>query len=73
MANTDPSFTALDRNVALVGRVLKGVELLSGLPRGHGEMGFYVAPEPVVPILAYASPVIAGAAEPFQSMTLESI
>jgi peptidylprolyl isomerase len=31
----------LDRNVALVGRVLKGAELLSGLPRGGGDMGFY--------------------------------
>jgi peptidylprolyl isomerase len=42
----------LDRNVALVGRVLKGMELLSSLPRGSGEMGFYVAPEPVVPIVS---------------------
>jgi peptidylprolyl isomerase len=42
----------LDRNVALVGRVLKGVELLSSLPRGSGEMGFYVPPEPMVPILS---------------------
>jgi cyclophilin family peptidyl-prolyl cis-trans isomerase len=40
----------LDRNVALVGRVLKGMELLSSLPRGSGEMGFYVASEPQVPI-----------------------
>jgi peptidylprolyl isomerase len=40
----------LDRNVALVGRVLKGIELLSSLPRGSGEMGFYVASEPPVPI-----------------------
>jgi cyclophilin family peptidyl-prolyl cis-trans isomerase len=40
----------LDRNVALVGRVLKGMELLSSLPRGSGEMGFYVTPEPTVPI-----------------------
>jgi peptidylprolyl isomerase len=40
----------LDRNVALVGRVLKGIELLSSLPRGSGEMGFYVASEPTVPI-----------------------
>jgi peptidylprolyl isomerase len=31
----------LDRNVALVGRVLKGVELLSALPRGSLAMGFY--------------------------------
>jgi peptidylprolyl isomerase len=40
----------LDLNVALVGRVLKGMELLSTLPRGSGEMGFYVAAEPPVPI-----------------------
>jgi peptidylprolyl isomerase len=40
----------LDRNVALVGRVLKGMELLSSLPRGSGDMGFYVAPQPPVPI-----------------------
>jgi peptidylprolyl isomerase len=40
----------LDRNVALVGRVLKGMELLSTLPRGSGEMGFYVAAEAPVPI-----------------------
>jgi cyclophilin family peptidyl-prolyl cis-trans isomerase len=42
----------LDRNVALVGRVLKGMELLSTLPRGSGEMGFYVASEPPVPIIS---------------------
>jgi cyclophilin family peptidyl-prolyl cis-trans isomerase len=40
----------LDRNVALVGRVLQGMDLLSSLPRGSGEMGFYVASEPTVPI-----------------------
>lgn len=40
----------LDRNVALVGRVLKGMELLSSLPRGSGEMGFYTASESPVPI-----------------------
>jgi cyclophilin family peptidyl-prolyl cis-trans isomerase len=40
----------LDRNVALVGRVLKGIELLSSLPRGSGEMGFYVPSEATVPI-----------------------
>jgi peptidylprolyl isomerase len=42
----------IDRNVALVGRVLKGVELLSTLPRGSGEMGFYVAAEQPVPIVS---------------------
>jgi len=40
----------LDRNVALVGRVLQGIDLLSSLPRGSGEMGFYVPSEPPVPI-----------------------
>jgi peptidylprolyl isomerase len=40
----------LDRNVALVGRVLKGMELLSGLPRGSGDLGFYTAAEHPVPI-----------------------
>jgi peptidylprolyl isomerase len=40
----------LDRNVALVGRVVKGVELLSGLPRGSAEMGFYTKTEKPLPI-----------------------
>ncbi len=31
----------LDRNVALVGRVVQGMELLSSLPRGAGPLGFY--------------------------------
>jgi peptidylprolyl isomerase len=31
----------LDRNVALVGRVVKGMELLTSLPRGSADMGFY--------------------------------
>lgn len=35
----------LDRNVALVGRVLAGMELLSTLPRGTGPLGFYESPE----------------------------
>jgi peptidylprolyl isomerase len=42
----------LDRNVALVGRVLRGIELLSTLPRGGGEMGFYVGAEAPTPISA---------------------
>ena len=31
----------LDRNITLVGRVLKGMEHLSSLPRGKGTLGFY--------------------------------
>jgi peptidylprolyl isomerase len=40
----------LDRNVALVGRVVKGMNLLSGLPRGGAEMGFYTKTESPIPI-----------------------
>ncbi len=32
---------ALDRNIALVGRVVEGIEHLSSLPRGTGNLGFY--------------------------------
>ena len=36
----------LDRNVTIVGRVRQGIELLSSLPRGTAELGFYAtAPE----------------------------
>ena len=35
----------LDRNIALVGRVVQGMELLSTLPRGSGSLGFYERPE----------------------------
>jgi peptidylprolyl isomerase len=41
---------ALDRNIALVGRVLEGMELLAALPRGPGEQGFYEDPKMRVPI-----------------------
>ncbi len=40
----------LDRNIALVGRVVKGMELLATQPRGSGPMGFYEKPEQNVPI-----------------------
>ncbi|MFN4038391.1 MAG: peptidylprolyl isomerase [Erythrobacter sp.] len=35
----------LDRNIALVGRVIAGMEHLSSLPRGKGALGFYAADE----------------------------
>lgn len=35
----------LDRNIALVGRVIEGMEHLSSLPRGKGALGFYAADE----------------------------
>jgi peptidylprolyl isomerase len=40
----------LDRNIALVGRVVQGMELLSVLPRGTGPLGFYTQPDQRVPI-----------------------
>ncbi|HMT45193.1 MAG TPA: peptidylprolyl isomerase [Chakrabartia sp.] len=42
----------LDRNIALVGRVIEGIEHLSSLPRGPGAMGFYEHAEDRVPILS---------------------
>ena len=40
----------LDRNIAVVGRVVQGMELLSSLPRGTGALGFYEKAEQRVPI-----------------------
>jgi cyclophilin family peptidyl-prolyl cis-trans isomerase len=40
----------LDRNIALVGRVISGIEHLSSLPRGTGPLGFYEKPEERVTI-----------------------
>lgn len=41
----------LDRNITVAGRVLKGIELLSTLPRGTGPLGFYEKAGERVPIL----------------------
>ncbi|MFM6932613.1 MAG: peptidylprolyl isomerase [Novosphingobium sp.] len=40
----------LDRNIALVGRVIEGIEHLSSLPRGTEALGFYKTAEERVPI-----------------------
>ena len=42
----------LDRNIAVVGRVISGIEHLSSLPRGTGDLGVYERAEEQVPILA---------------------
>jgi peptidylprolyl isomerase len=42
---------ALDRNIALIGRVLEGMDDLAALPRGPGEQGFYADAKMRVPIL----------------------
>ena len=36
---------ALDRNIAVVGRVLVGMDLLAALPRGTADLGFYADPK----------------------------
>lgn len=40
----------LDRNLAIAGRVIQGMELLSALPRGPAPMGFYTDKTQRVPI-----------------------
>lgn len=40
----------LDRNIALVGRIVDGMTALTALPRGTAELGFYADPKQRVPI-----------------------
>ncbi|VWX60605.1 peptidylprolyl isomerase [Sphingorhabdus sp. 109] len=40
----------LDRNIAVVGRIVEGMEHLSSLPRGKGQLGFYEDASKRVPI-----------------------
>ena len=66
----------LDRNIALVGRVIEGMEHLSSLPRGSGELGFYTAEESAkrTPILSVrvASDLAAGDQPQFEYLLTES-
>jgi peptidylprolyl isomerase len=41
----------LDRNVTVVGRVLQGMELLSVMKRGTGDLGFYETPAERTPVV----------------------
>ena len=66
----------LDRNIALVGRVIEGMEHLSSLPRGKGELGFYSADEldkrvPIVSI-RLGNSVSQGDAPAFEYLSTES-
>ncbi|MEO9467850.1 peptidylprolyl isomerase [Parasphingorhabdus sp.] len=40
----------LDRNIAVVGRIIEGIEHLSSLPRGKGQLGFYADASKRIPI-----------------------
>jgi cyclophilin family peptidyl-prolyl cis-trans isomerase len=42
----------LDRNIALVGRVISGIENLSSLPRGTAALGVYATPAEHTPIVS---------------------
>ena len=65
---------ALDRQLSLVGRVVKGMELLSATPRGPDPMGFYEKPEQRAPIVAIklASEVPAAERTPLQLLRTDS-
>jgi cyclophilin family peptidyl-prolyl cis-trans isomerase len=42
----------LDRNIALVGRVIEGMDALSSLPRGTGALGFYETAADRTPLIS---------------------
>jgi peptidylprolyl isomerase len=58
----------LDRNVTLAGRVVRGIEQLSSLPRGTGNLGFYEKPEQYVPVRSIS---VAADLAPEQRIDLE--
>jgi peptidylprolyl isomerase len=64
----------LDRNIAVVGRVIKGIEALTVLPRGTEALGFYKDPAQAVPIASVqlASEMPAASRPSFQYMDTNS-
>ena len=64
----------LDRNIALVGRVIDGIDRLSSLPRGTGDLGFYKDKAQYVPIarITLASDIPAAERPSFQFMDTAS-
>jgi peptidylprolyl isomerase len=64
----------LDRNIALVGRVVQGMELLSALPRGTGALGFYEKPAQYVPIrsVRLAAEVPVGERTPLEALRTDT-
>ncbi len=62
----------LDRNIALVGRVIEGIEHLSSLPRGTGALGFYESEAERTPILSVRLGNEVKDAPPFEYLSTES-
>ena len=65
---------ALDHQLTLVGRVVKGMELLSAIPRGPDPMGFYEKAEERTPIVSIklASDVPAAERTPLQLLRTDT-
>ena len=65
---------ALDHQLTVVGRVVKGMEFLSVIPRGPEPMGFYEKPEQRAPIVSVklASDVPAAQRTPLQLLRTDS-
>jgi len=65
---------ALDHQLSVVGRVVKGMELLSVVPRGPDPMGFYEKPEQRAPIVSVklASDVPVAERTPLQLLRTDS-
>lgn len=68
------SARALDRNIAIVGRVVEGIDQLSPLPRGTEALGFYKDPAQRIPITSVklASELTAADRPAFQQMDVMS-
>jgi peptidylprolyl isomerase len=64
----------LDKNLAMVGRVVQGMELLSALPRGTGPLGFYEQPSQRTPIrsIRLAADVPAGERTNLEALRTDS-
>lgn len=71
---TGQSPRQLDRNLTVVGRVVRGMELLSVIPRGPEPMGFYPQPAQRTPIRAVtlASALPEAARTPLQVLRTDS-
>ena len=58
----------LDRNIAVVGRVIDGISALTTLPRGTGALGFYEKPEERIVIAS----ITAGSRHHWQNLRTNS-
>lgn len=64
----------LDRNIALVGRIIEGIEHLSALPRGKGELGSYTEEQdkPAITSIRLMSEMPPSEHVPFQYLNSKS-